>query len=105
MFASLALLLLAGGPAPFALVNGTALPLTRVSVRVSLRAAEWRPLAPAPLHSGARTAVAALGGEECAWDIKAEAGGRALAWRDVNLCDVSVVTLRARGEILWVDYD
>ena len=105
MFASIAFLLLAGEPAPFALVNGTGAPLAEVAARLSVSSGEWRSIAPGTLAGGSSKAVAKLGGEDCAWDIRARSSGGTLVWRDVNLCAVKVVTLRARGELLWVDYD
>lgn len=105
MFAALALFLLASGPVPFTLVNGTGAPLSGISTRLSGSSGEWRPLGHGQLPPNARGAVPALGGEDCAWDIRAEAGGSWLVWADVNLCDVKSVTLRRRDGTLWVDYD
>jgi hypothetical protein len=105
MLQALALLLIAGGPVPFTLVNATGAPLASLSVRPIGAAGAWQSLPPGRLSPGARGAVPAIAAEVCAFDIEAEIGGNRLRWSDVNLCDVRSVTLRKRGEILWVDYD
>lgn len=105
MVAVLALLLATSGPVPFTLVNGTGGSITGISARRARSAGEWRPLERATLASGFRGNIPALGGEDCAWDIRADTGGQQVIWPDVNLCDVKVVTLRRRGGTLWVDYD
>ncbi|GAA4014280.1 hypothetical protein GCM10022280_10870 [Sphingomonas swuensis] len=92
-------------PGPFTLVNGTGGPLGALSIRMTNEKGAWRPLGPG-LAAGARALETSPGGEDCAFDIRAESAGKTLVWTAVNLCDVRVVTLsRGRDGTLWVDYD
>jgi len=102
----LLVMLMLGTPTPFTLVNGTGLPLQRIEVRGGEAKGAWKPLGPGQLSPGARGAVQALGGEDCAFDIRASADGATFTWPAVNLCDARSVTLnRGRDGTLWVDYD
>jgi hypothetical protein len=106
MVVALALLLIASGPAPFTLVNGTTAGLSDITARASGSRGAWTALGPGRLSAGARGAVPALGGETCVFDIAAQTEGGRVQWSDVNLCDVRAVTLNRRADgILWVDYD
>lgn len=106
MVLALLLALMVSEPGPFTLVNGTSTTLERIAGRPSNPGSgEWRGLGPGRLSAGARGAVPALGGEMCAYDIKATAGGATVEWHDVNLCDVRTVVLNRRADgIVWVDY-
>lgn len=105
MVVALALLALLGGPAPFTLVNGTDVPLSGLTVRQIGGSAPTQTLVAGRLSAGARMAVPAPIGDGCAYALEGEDGGIRLRWNDVNLCDVKSVTLRRRGDTLWVDYD
>ncbi len=109
--AALALLLMTSGSAAlagpgasdFTLVNGTPGGLAEVSIRRA-GAGDWKPLGPAP-SAGARSSVQ-FKDPDCAFDIRAKAGGKPVTWAGVNLCDVKSVTLRQDdGAGAWVDYD
>jgi hypothetical protein len=94
---------LAGGASGFTLVNGTSGALANVSIR---RAGtnDWKALGAAPA-AGARGSVQ-FKDPDCAFDIRADVGGRSVTWAGVNLCDVKSVTLnRDDSAGAWVDYD
>lgn len=106
MLRTLFLSLLLSGPAPFVLVNGSGTALDNLSVRLTGSDSRWRSLGPGQLGPAGRAPVPALGGEDCAFDVRGQAGSATLVWLAVNLCDVKVVTLRrGQGGTLWVDYD
>ena len=91
------------GASGFTLVNGTPAALGQLSIR---RAGtnDWKPLGTSP-GAGAKSSVQ-FKDPDCAFDIRSSAGGSAITWTDVNLCDVKSVTLKkddAAGA--WVDYD
>jgi len=91
------------GAGNFTLVNGTSGALGTVSIR---RAGtnDWKPLDASP-GAGARGPVQ-FKDPDCAFDIRAEAGGKPVTWAGVNLCDVKSVTLnRDENAGAWVDYD
>lgn len=92
------------GAGGFTLVNGTGAALAELSIR---RAGtnDWKPLGAAP-SPGARGSVQ-FKDEDCAFDIRANvAGGGAVTWAGVNLCDVKAVTLNKDPDAgAWVDYD
>ncbi|WP_265571236.1 hypothetical protein [Sphingomicrobium nitratireducens] len=85
----------------FTLVNGTGNALGDLSIRRTGTAA-WQPLGSAPAPD-ARQAVK-FSNPDCAFDIQAQAGGQTLVWSGVNLCDVSVVTLRVAGGTPYAEY-
>ena len=88
----------------FTIENGTGQAMTGVSIR-RFGTQEWRPLGVAP-GAGARASVS-FSEPDCAFDIRAMlASGTTAIWSGVNLCEVSVVSLRREpsGE-LWVEYD
>jgi hypothetical protein len=92
------------GASAFTLVNGTSGALSDVSIR---RAGtnDWKPLGAAPA-AGARGAVQ-FSNPDCAFDIRAKvAGGGAVTWSGINLCDVKSVSLKKDDSAgAWVDYD
>ena len=91
------------GASNFTLVNGTPGALADVSIRRA-GASDWKPLGQAP-SAGAKSNVQ-FKDPDCAFDIRAKAGGKAVTWAGVNLCDVKSVTLRQDdGAGAWVDYD
>jgi hypothetical protein len=91
------------GASSFTLVNGTPGALAEVSIRRA-GASDWKPLGQAP-SAGARSPVQ-FKDPDCAFDIRARAGGKPVTWAGVNLCDVKSVTLRQDdGAGAWVDYD
>ncbi len=102
------LVALAGSPAfagasNFTLINGTNGALANVSIRRS-GTSNWKSLGSAPA-AGARGAVQ-FKDPDCAFDIRAEIGGKAVTWAGVNLCDVKSVTLNKDDNAgAWVDYD
>lgn len=100
------LLMLLHGPAAFTVVNGTGAALQDLMVRPADGHGTARTLGPGRLSPGARGAVPAIGGEDCAFDISAKGGGADLRWTAVNLCDVRTVVLNRRPDgTLWVDYE
>lgn len=106
MSAFLYVALLLSEPGPFTVVNGTAVPLEYVTIRPSDGKGAWRPLGPGRLSAGARSDIAAVGGDLCAFDVQASAAGTKVVWPGINLCDVKTVTLNRRPDgTLWVDYD
>lgn len=94
----------ARGASNFVLVNGTSGPLANVAIRRA-GTKDWKPLSAAPA-AGARGPVQ-FSDPDCAFDIRATvAGGGAVTWAGVNLCDVkSVVLMKDDGAGAWVDYD
>jgi len=93
----------AATPRSITIVNGTDVALGDVAARAANEQA-WAPLTPG-LSAGARTRIT-IDPDVCAYDIRGSAAGNVLAWRGVNLCETSSVTLNRRGDgVLWVDYD
>lgn len=95
---------LLAGASSFVLVNQTGSALADVSVRRT-GTAEWRGIGGA-VSAGGKSNVA-FSDPDCAFDVKARlAGDGEATWGGVNLCEVSIVTLRrdAAGRT-WVDYD
>ena len=91
------------GASNFTLVNGTSGALGSMSIR---RAGtnDWKPLGASPA-AGARGSVQ-FKDPDCAFDIRANVGGKPVTWADVNLCDVKSVTLKKDDSAgAWVDYD
>ena len=91
------------GAAGFILVNGTEIALADVTIRRA-GTESWTKLA-ASSSPGANQAVE-FKDQECAFDIRADVGGKPVTWAAVNLCEVKSVTLKrdsAAGP--WVDYD
>ena len=108
---AIALLMMTGSPAlagagasNFTLVNGTSGALGEVAIRRA-GSSDWKPLGASPA-AGARGPVQ-FKDPDCAFDIRANvAGGGAVTWAGINLCDVKSVTLRKDdGAGAWVDYD
>ena len=100
------LALLLSQPGPFTLVNGTGATLEQIQARAADSKLPWLILGPGRLSAGARGAVPAFGGEQCAFDVQAKVGDTTVRWNAVNLCDVKSVTLHRRADgTLWVDYD
>ena len=103
--------LIAALPAPalaragsFVLVNRTNVNLSDLAIR-RYGTQEWKGLALAPA-SGAQGPVE-FDDPDCAFDIRASAGGNQLVWSGVNLCEAKIVTLRRneKSGALWVDYE
>ena len=91
------------GAGNFNLVNGTSGALGTVSISRT-GANEWKPLSTVP--SAGAAAPVQFKDPDCAFDIRAEGGGKAVTWAGVNLCDVKSVTLkRDESAGAWVDYD
>jgi hypothetical protein len=91
------------GASNFTLVNGTGGGLAELSIRRA-GTQDWKPLGAAPAD-GAGGAVK-FSDPDCAFDIKATAGGNPVTWAGVNLCDVKSVTLKRDSSTgAWVDYD
>jgi hypothetical protein len=91
------------GASGFTLVNGTGAALSDLSIRRA-GTTDWKPLGAAP-SPGARGSVQ-FSDPDCAFDIRANAGGGPVTWTGVNLCDVkSVVLKRDASAGAWVDYD
>jgi hypothetical protein len=91
------------GASNFTLVNGTKGALANVSIRRT-GTSDWKPLGAAPA-AGARGAVQ-FKDPDCAFDIRADLGGKPVTWAGVNLCDVKSVTLNKDDNAgAWVDYD
>ncbi len=91
------------GASDFTLVNGTSGALADVSIR---RAGtdEWMPLGTSPA-AGARGSVR-FKDHDCAFDIRAQMGGKPVTWTGINLCDVKSVILNKDDNAgAWVDYD
>jgi hypothetical protein len=91
------------GASDFTLVNGTSDAFANVSIR---RAGtdNWRPLGASPA-AGTRGSVR-FKDPDCAFDIRAEMGGKPVTWTGVNLCDVkSVILNKDNNAGAWVDYD
>lgn len=113
-FAILAAGVLAALPTPlsaqaasFTLVNNTNIPFASLMVR-PFGSQQWRPLVVVPMPvaaSGGRGSVD-FSDQDCAFDLQATLpDGRAVVWRDVNLCEARVVSLnRTADGQLWVDY-
>lgn len=95
---------LAAGASSFVLVNRTGSGLVDIRLRRT-GSGDWRPIG-STLGAGAKSDVA-FSDPDCAFDIQARlAGDGDASWGGVNLCEVSIVTLRrdASGQT-WVDYD
>ena len=91
------------GASGFVLVNGTETPLADVSIRRA-GTESWKPLGAAP-SPGANQKVA-FTDRDCAFDIRADVGGKPVTWARVNLCEVKSVTLKSDAAAgPWVDYD
>lgn len=94
---------LVAGVNGFQLVNGTDLPLADVAIRRA-GSDSWKPLGASPTP-GASQAVK-FSDRDCAFDIRADAGGKLVSWTGINLCDVNSVILKSDPTIgPWVDYD
>ena len=91
------------GASNFTLVNGTGGALAGLSIRRA-GTQDWKSLGSAPAD-GARGSVA-FSDPDCAFDIKATAGGNPVTWAGVNLCGATNVTLKRDDSAgAWVDYD
>ena len=91
------------GASNFMLVNGTNGALSDLSIRRA-GTSDWKPLGSAP-SAGARGQIS-FSDPDCAFDIRATAGGGPVTWAGVNLCEVKSVTLKRDGSAgAWVDYD
>jgi hypothetical protein len=91
------------GASNFTLVNGTGGGLAELSIRRA-GTQDWKPLGSAPAD-GARGSMN-FSDPDCAFDIRATAGGKPVTWAGVNLCDVKSVTLKRDSSAgAWVDYD
>lgn len=88
--------------APVAVVNGTGARLSSLEIRPVGKG--WAPLSPG-LSPGARTITEIA--DECAFDVRGQvAGGAAISWNRLNLCEVRSVTLNRRADGMnWADYD
>jgi hypothetical protein len=110
MKASILALALIAVPAPafagasgFVLVNGTEVKLAEVNIRRT-GTDSWKPLVASP-SPGANQAVE-FKDRDCAFDIRADVGGKPVTWAGVNLCEVKSVTLKSDAAAgPWVDYD
>ncbi|HVF83006.1 MAG TPA: hypothetical protein VM913_02385 [Sphingomicrobium sp.] len=93
----------AATPRRITIINGTGMPLAQVAAR-PVNDPGWTALTPG-LSPGARTQVT-VDPDLCAYEMQGSAAGAVLAWRGVNLCETSSVTLNRRADgVLWVDYD
>jgi hypothetical protein len=91
------------GASNFDLVNGTSGGLADLSIRRS-GTNDWKPLGTAP-SAGGRGAIT-FSDPDCAFDIRATAGGSPVTWTGVNLCGAKSVTLKRDAATgAWVDYD
>jgi hypothetical protein len=91
------------GASNFNLVNGTPAALGGLSISRA-GANEWKPLA-VSRAAGAGGPVQ-FKDPDCAFDIRADVGGKPVTWSGVNLCDVKSVTLKRDDSAgAWVDYD
>jgi len=110
MKALVLLLALAALPAPaqagvsgFIIVNGTDAALADVTIRRA-GTESWTKLGATP-SPGANQAVD-FKDRDCAFDIRADVGGKPVTWAAVNLCEVKSVTLKSDSAAgPWVDYD
>jgi len=75
----------------FALVNKSGSDLSDLAIRRHGTTA-WTAL-PNAASDGASTSVS-FSDPDCAFDIRAKAGGKDVVWSSVQLCEVSRVTLR-----------
>lgn len=91
------------GAGSFTLVNGTSTPLSGLEIHRFQSSATQ--VGVAALAPGGQAPVR-FSDPDCAFDISATAGGSRITWKAVNLCEVSVVTLKrnASGET-WAEYD
>lgn len=90
-------------PTTIALVNATGADVSALEVRRS-GTREWAsvPYRAASGSSGGVTFDLA----DCSWDLKLTlAGGAALTYNNVNLCEAKLVTLRQKDGVAWVDFD
>lgn len=109
---ALAAILLAVAPAApalaaagnFTLVNRTGANIVSLQIR-RVGTSQWRSLGGAPANGG-RVSIT-FSDPDCAFDLQATlAGGRAVTYEGINLCDVKAVTLNLNaGGDHWVDYD
>lgn len=91
------------GAAGFILVNGTEAALADVTIRRA-GTESWTKLAASP-SPGANQAID-FNDRDCAFDIRADVGGKPVTWAAVNLCEVKSVTLKSDSAAgPWVDYD
>ena len=91
------------GAGNFNLVNGTSGTLGNVSISRA-GANDWKPLGTSPSAGG--SGAVQFKDPDCAFDIRADGGGKAVTWAGVNLCDVKSVTLKRDDSAgAWVDYD
>ncbi|MCA1652706.1 MAG: hypothetical protein ABR588_04425 [Sphingomicrobium sp.] len=86
------------------LLNGTGETMTALFIRRT-GTQNWQSL-PAKPARAARAAIP-FTDVDCAFDIRATLeDGRDAVWRDVNLCEVKLLTLNRNGSgATWVDYD
>ncbi|MEO7563947.1 MAG: hypothetical protein ABIR63_01980 [Sphingomicrobium sp.] len=90
------------GVSGFVLVNGTDARLSAVAIR-RVGTDGWQPLGASP-SAGASQAIK-FSDRDCAFDIRAQSGGKPVTWAGINLCDVKSVTLKSDSAGSWVDYD
>jgi hypothetical protein len=91
------------GASNFNLVNGTGGSIAEVSIRRA-GSSEWKPLSSAP--AAGATSPVNFSDPDCAFDIRAKAGGNPITWAGVNLCGTKSVILRTDPSAgAWVDYD
>lgn len=91
----------------FELVNDTGVDIYELYVS-SVKANSWEEdvLGVDVLEDGDSVEINFSGHEGCKWDLMVkDSDGNSLTWENLNLCDISVVTLHWNGSKAWADLE
>lgn len=92
----------AAAPATVALVNATGSDISAMDARRS-GTTSWSAV-PFSARSG-ESGAATFDTEDCAWDLRITvAGGGTFVYRNVNICEAQLLTLRRKDGVAWIDY-
>jgi|UPI000688BD15 hypothetical protein len=95
------------GVQDFELVNATGVDIYEVYVS-SVKTNSWEEdiLGVDVLEDGDSVMINFTGHEGCKWDLMVkDSDGNSLTWENLNLCDISVVTLHWDGSKAWADLE
>lgn len=95
------------GTQDFTLVNQTGFVIYEVYVSETANE-DWEEdvLGRDVLDNGSRLDITFSGRKACLWDIMVvDKKDNTVEWTGINLCEVSVVVLRCKGDECWADYE
>ncbi len=99
--------LLSAGTQDFTLVNKTGIVINNLYVSES-KSDDWEEdvLGEEVLENGESVTITFKGRKACKWDLMVkDAEGEGLYWRDIDLCEVSTVTLKCNKKECFAEHE